>query len=212
MIIGKYKINDLLVIAVVVSIAAVFRRLDLAILPVMLPVFSAHCDTMTGPVVLAGEKALDTEKVDPALIWVKEKYEPKIRRIFKKTLRVRKLNLEAKELADMHFFETLVRLHQAGEGEPYMGIKPDISEEEKPVIAAVDRALIKGSADNLVKDVSDHVAAGIKERFDSAIKTLRHRDDSVGDGRKWVEAYVEYVHYAKRLYSDAVGRETKHHE
>ena len=37
---------------------------------------------------------------------------------------MRKLNVEAKELADMYFFETLVRVHRTGEGAPYTGLKP----------------------------------------------------------------------------------------
>jgi hypothetical protein len=43
---------------------------------------------------------------------------------FTKTLAVRKQSKEAKELADMYFFETLVRIHCAGEGAPYTGLKP----------------------------------------------------------------------------------------
>ena len=31
---------------------------------------------------------------------------------------------EARELADRYFFETLVRIHRAGEGAPYTGLKP----------------------------------------------------------------------------------------
>src|SRR5512136_371299 len=77
----------------------------------------AHCDGMDGPVVTAAKKALETGDANPVLIWVQKKDEGEIRKAFQKTLAVRKLSPEAKELGDMYFFETLVRIHRAGEGE-----------------------------------------------------------------------------------------------
>ncbi len=62
---------------------------------------------------------------------------------FQKTLTVRKLNPEAKELADMYFFETLVRIHWAGEGEPYTGIQP-AGRDLGPAIPAADKAIAEG--------------------------------------------------------------------
>jgi hypothetical protein len=78
---------------------------------------SAHCDTMEGPVVKASQKALETGNINYVLIWVKAKDEREIKDLFEKVLRVRKLGDEAKELADMYFFETVVRVHRMGEGE-----------------------------------------------------------------------------------------------
>jgi len=77
---------------------------------------------MDGPVIKAAKQALETGDVNPVLIWVLKKDETEIRNAFQKTLAVRKLSPEAKELADMYFFETLVRIHRAGEGEPYTGL------------------------------------------------------------------------------------------
>jgi hypothetical protein len=68
------------------------------------PVF-AHCDTMDGPVVKAAQKALETSNVNFVLIWVQQKDEPEIKKAFEKTLAVRKLSTEAKELADMYFLK-----------------------------------------------------------------------------------------------------------
>lgn len=76
----------------------------------------AHCDGMDGPVVKAAKKALESGNLNLVLIWVQERDEATIREAFQKTLAVRKLSNEAKELADMYFFETLVRIHRAGEG------------------------------------------------------------------------------------------------
>jgi Family of unknown function (DUF6448) len=78
----------------------------------------AHCDGLDGPVVKAAQRALDTRNPAIALIWVQAKDEPEIRTAFERTLAVRELSPQAKELADRFFFETLVRVHRAGEGHP----------------------------------------------------------------------------------------------
>ena len=85
----------------------------------------AHCDSLDGPVVKAAQRALDTRNPAFALIWVQEKDEPEIRSTFERTLAVRALSPQAKALADRFFFETLVRVHRAGEGAPFTGLKPD---------------------------------------------------------------------------------------
>src|SRR5512139_635084 len=84
----------------------------------------AHCDTLDGPVVAACVKSLETGNVNYVLIWVQDKDEQVIKESFSKTLNVRKLGGEAKELAEMNFFETVVRVHRSGEGAPYTGLKP----------------------------------------------------------------------------------------
>ena len=74
---------------------------------------SAHCDRLDGPVVAAARKALDTGNVNLVLVWVQKKDDAEIRKHFDKTVAVRKAGGQAKELADMYFFETLVRIHRA---------------------------------------------------------------------------------------------------
>jgi len=68
----------------------------------------AHCDGLDGPVIVDAKEALESGDVNLILIWVQKKDEGKRKKAFQKTLAVRKLNPEAKELADMYFFETLV--------------------------------------------------------------------------------------------------------
>ncbi len=165
---------------------------------------NAHCDTMDGPVVTAAKVALDQRDVTPVLKWVKPEHEDEMRAAFRKTLDVRALSPEARDLADMYFFETLVRLHRAGEGAPYAGIEPAGTPLEPPV-AAADKALETGSVDALVKMVTDAVAAGIRERFARAAETRKHADDSVEAGREFVEAYVVFVHYVEGLYLTATA-------
>lgn len=170
---------------------------------------SAHCDTLEGPVVMAARIALEKGDITPILKWVKKENEGEIKEAFKKTLAVRKQSKEAKDLADMYFFETLVRIHRAGEGAPYTGLK---SEKPEPIIVEADKALESGSDDNLIKYITDAVANGIKERFAHARETKKHADESVEAGRKFVEAYVEFTHYVERLYMDAAKAAHGKHE
>ena len=171
----------------------------------------AHCDTLDGPVVMTAKTALEKGDVTPVLKWVKKESEGEITEAFKKTLSARKMGPDAKEVADMYFFETLVRLHRAGEGAPYTGLKP-AGTDLGPAIAGADKALESGSADELVKLVTDAVATGIRERFTHAMEKKKHIDESVEAGREYVEAYVTYVHYVERLYDDAKGEFATHGE
>ena len=98
----------------------------------------AHCDGLDGPVVKAAQQALETRNPAFALSWVQEKDEPEIRTAFERTLAVRTLSPQAKELADRFFFETLVRVHRAGEGAPFTGLKP-AGRDLGPAIPAAER-------------------------------------------------------------------------
>lgn len=177
---------------------------------VILPgVAQAHCDTMNGPVVTEAKAALEKGDVAPVLKWVKKDNEGEIRAAFKKTLNVRSKGPEARELADMYFFETLVRIHRAGEGASYTGLK---TVPVEPIIAAADKALEAGTADDLTKMVTGHVAAGIRERFGKAVEAKKRANDSVEAGREYVEAYVQYTHYVEGLHQAVAGSTDPHGE
>lgn len=164
----------------------------------------AHCDTMDGPVVKTAQAALEKGDVMAVLKWVKPGHEAAIRDAFKKTLAVRGLGKDARDLADRYFFETLVRLHREGEGAPYLGLKPAGAVE--PVIAASDKALEAGSVDKLSQEISQLVAEGIRHRFAEALEKKRHADESVAAGREFVRSYVEFTHYVERLHADATSQ------
>ncbi len=110
----------------------------------------AHCDGMDGPVISAAKNALDTGDINLVLFWVQRKDEAELKKAFQKTMAVRKLNPEATELADMYFFETLVRIHRAGEGEPYTGIKP-AGRDLGPAVPAADKAIADGKLNPSIK-------------------------------------------------------------
>jgi len=169
----------------------------------------AHCDTLDGPVVSAARKALETGVLDPVLAWVKAGDEAEVRAVFATARAVRKLGAEAGDLADRSFFETVVRVHRAGEGAPYTGLKATAAE---PVIAKADVALKTGSVDGLARALSGAVDKGIRKRFERARATRKTAGRSVAAGREFVEAYVQYTHYLEALHRVAAGHDEHHAE
>ncbi len=159
----------------------------------------AHCDGMDGPVVKAAQRALEAGNVNLVLIWVQKNDEAEIRTAFEKTLAVRKLNTGAKELADLYFFETLVRIHRAGEGAPYTGLKP-AGRDLGPAIPAADRAVETGSAEPLMKLLTGSVQDSIAKRFRELNVRKNFRPDNVEAGREYVKAYVEFIHYVEGIH------------
>ena len=170
----------------------------------------AHCDTLDGPVVQTARKALEKGDVTPLLKWVQINDEKEIKDAFQKTLVVRAKGAEAKELADMYFFETLVRIHRAGEGAPYTGLKP--GEAIDPAVALADKALESGKVDKLVDVLTKAMANGIRERFQHASETKKHVGDSVADGREFVKAYVIFTHYVEGMHTIIKGDGSHHGE
>lgn len=159
----------------------------------------AHCDTMDGPVVKAAQAALKTRNVNLVLIWVSKKDEAEIKQAFRSTLHVRVLNREARQLADKYFFETVVRLHRAGEGEPYTGLKPAGSTVD-PVIRTADQAIDAGSPDALVKLFPGEFRAEIEKRFSDTLARKKFPRNDVEAGREYVEAYISLLEYLEHLH------------
>jgi hypothetical protein len=171
----------------------------------------AHCDTMDGPVIIAAKAALDKRDITPVLKWVKPDGEAEVKAAFAKTLAVRAKGPEVRDLADQFFFETLVRVHRAGEGAPFTGLKPAGTPLEQPVRAA-DDALESNSVDKVVKLVTEDAAAGIRKRFAEVQEKKRHAEHNVEAGREFVAAYVEYVHYVEGLHLAAQAAGAHHAE
>ena len=120
----------------------------------------AHCDGLDGPVVAAARTALGSGNPDPVLIWVQPTDEMQVRQAFAEAVTVRKLGAQARELADRYFFETLVRLHRAGEGAPYTGLKP-AGRDLGPAIPLADKAIASGSDEDLAAFVAKEAGEGV---------------------------------------------------
>jgi hypothetical protein len=171
----------------------------------------AHCDGIDGPVVKAAQRALAKGDVNLVLIWVQPSGEAEIRTAFAKTLAVRKLNPEARELADRYFFETLVRMHRAGEGAPYTGLKP-AGRDLGPAVPATDKAIETGSVDHLVTLITNESASGIRERFQKVTAAKDFSTEDVNAGRGYVKAYVEFLHYVEGIHESVQGGGDAHSE
>ncbi|MGE5812985.1 MAG: DUF6448 family protein, partial [Acidobacteriota bacterium] len=150
-----------------------------------------------GPVVQAARAALEKDNVSLVLRWVQPEREAEIRAAFARTRAVRALGTDARELADMWFFETLVRIHRQGEGAAFEGLKP--AGHIEPFAIAVDRSLASGSVADVVRDVIGPVQDGIRQRFERARETSANAGASVAAGRAHVAAYVDYLHYVEGL-------------
>ena len=161
----------------------------------------AHCDTLDGPVVASARSALDSGNVNLVLVWVQKTDEPEIRHAFEKALAVRTAGADARQLADSYFFETLVRVHRAGEGAPYTGLKPAGSIE--PPVAAADKAIETGRLQEVSKMIAERTEKGLHEHFAQVMAKRKYGPDDVEAGRAYTGAYVEFIHYAERLHDAA---------
>jgi len=174
------------------------------------PKATAHCDTLDGPVVQDARVALKKADVTPVLKWVNQGGEQEVREAFAAALKVRSLNDDARKLADMRFFETLVRVHRAGEGVAFTGLKPAGTID--PGFVAADQALSEGSVTELSAEMAKSVQEGLSKRFADVLEKKQHADESIEAGRAYVAAYVEYAHYVEALHTlTSPGSEEHHH-
>lgn len=164
----------------------------------------AHCDTLEGPVIKDARKALESGDVTPVLKWVRPEHEREIRAVFSEALTVRAGGGPARGMADRFFFETLVRVHRAGEGAPYTGLRP-YTEVSETVVRA-DVAIETGSPDELARTLVQSLESGLRERFARVTAARKQAAQSVEKGRAFVEAYVDFMHYAERLDQDLRGQ------
>lgn len=160
---------------------------------------AAHCDTADGPVVVEARLALEKGDVTPLLKWVKADAEGEIRAAFARARALRTGSPEVKALADDWFLENLVRIHRAGEGAPYTGIRPAGTPID-PAVRLADKALESGEVDGLVSPLMAHATAEVKERFEKAREARAHAAESVAKGREFVAAYIELTHFVERLH------------
>lgn len=174
----------------------------LSVSPWLSRVATAHCDTTRGPVVTAARSALAAGDVRVVLHWVRAEDEAEVRAAFEHAMKVRALSPEAQALADRFFFETLVRVHRAGEGAPYTGLT---DEDPEPIIAAVDRALDTGSADHLERELVEAVRSGLAARFAAARAARNFPPGDVTRGRDFVAAYVQLTHWVEGVMTSAEG-------
>jgi cation diffusion facilitator family transporter len=176
-----------------------------------------HCDSLDGPVVTAAREALDAGDVDLVLPYVHAAGEAEVRAAFDAAMPVRSLGAPAREVADRLFFETVVRVHRAGEGAPYTGLKP-AGLSEGPVIPLAERAIEIGSPDQVADFLAGTVRDQLKHRLDEVNALAASKDRSVRQRRRYVEAMLGFEVYAHHVYEAITaeghaghGEHTKRH-
>jgi hypothetical protein len=173
-----------------------------------------HCDSLDGPVVKAAIKALDEGNVDLVLPFVKEVDEGEIRTAFMRSMDARAAGPEARAVADLYFFETVVRIHRRGENAPYEGLKP-VGLDVGPAIQLAEEAIETGSPDELVRLLSDVLHGEVKRRLEHVLALRPTRGASVPEGREYVEAMLGFQMWSnmalKTLRSDP-HTQTEQHE
>lgn len=157
-----------------------------------------HCDSLDGPVVKAAVGAVETGDVDLVLPYVNAASEGEVRQAFEATRRARVLP-QAREVADLYFFDTVVRLHRAGEGAPYTGLKP-AGLDVGPVIPLAETAIESGSPDELVRMLADLVHDEVKQRLDRVMSLRPRPGASVQVVREWVEAMLGLQVWSHEVY------------
>lgn len=171
-----------------------------------------HCDTMDGPVVKAAARALEEKDVALVLPYVPKDGEEEVKQRFAAVVELRDQGSQARELADRHFFETVVRLHRAGEGEPFAGLKP-AGLDPGPVIPVAERALETGSADELVHLLCDTVAERARTQLQTVLALREETNGDVEANRRYVSAMLGFQVWAHGLHecAESAPHEAGHH-
>lgn len=158
-----------------------------------------HCDSLDGPVVTAARHALENEDVDAILPFVKKESESELRAAYELAVKARSQGAEARQVADRFFFETAVRLHRAGEGAPFTGLKP-AGLDVGPVIPIAENAIASGSPADLIEFLTAAVRTEVNERFDAMLNRKERASRSVDGAREYVEAMLGLEVWSHKLY------------
>ena len=170
-----------------------------------------HCDAMDGPVVNAAREALDKGDVNLALRFVPDRGEAEVAMAFQKARAVRELGPEAAEIADLHFFETVVRLHRAGENAPYTGLKP-AGLDHGPVIPVAERAIETGSPEELIAFLARVVHDEAKRRLDAVMELRARAGRGLPELRTYTSAMLGLQVWSNALYGCATEDPHEQHQ
>lgn len=164
---------------------------------------SAHCDTYDGPTAADARKALETGNLNFALKWIAPEGGEELTRIFELSRKVRSLSPEARELADQYFQESLIRIHRAGEGAPFEGMKP-AGVPVDPRVAAADKSLEVGDLSPFSGVLPQEEIEALEEKFQRALALKDYDIQDLEAAREYIEAYVSF-------FKTAEGEEHGHH-
>ena len=161
-----------------------------------------HCDSLDGPVVGAARMALEKEDVNLVLPYVPAEGEGEVTEAFRKVLPLRKDG--AREVADRYFFETVVRIHRAGEGAPFTGLKP-AGLDVGPVTPVAEKAIEAGEESALEAKLTGIIAAEVRKRFEHMQHLKAHASHGVPAAREYTSAMLGLQVWAHGIYQAAMS-------
>ncbi len=168
-----------------------------------------HCDALDGPVVRAAREALAAHDVELVLPYVHADGEDEVRAAFDMTVKASTLGAEAREVAERWYFETVVRVHRAGEGAPFTGLKP-AGLDVGPVIPAAERALDSGSPDELVSVMCRELSEQVERRLHHALELRSRAGGGVTESRAYVEAMLGLQVWANSVHRQVTAEPHAH--
>jgi hypothetical protein len=176
----------------------------------------AHCDSEDGPVAKAVQKALETGNLNLILPYAPASAEAELKATFAEARKVRVLGSDARKLADRSFLETAIRLHRAGEGATFTGVKP-AGINYGPMILAAERTIetsdLQVSKSVLLEEI-DHVLgerlAHIRELRNVTTKPAEYKQ--VAAARERISAELGFVTFAEGLRQAILGKMPLPHE
>ncbi|HET7680206.1 MAG TPA: DUF6448 family protein, partial [Xanthobacteraceae bacterium] len=129
--------------------------------------------------------------------------------------KVRGLSADAKALADQAFMETVIRLHRAGEGAAYTGLKP-AGADYGPVIPAAEHAVETGDLAKLKAVLVEEIEHALSERL-AHVRELQKvplepkTPAEVPHARERISAELGFVTFAETVRQAALGKGAEHH-
>ena len=173
------------------------------------PQAAAHCDWIGGPVVASARTALENADVTPVLKWIPAEREQEIRDAFARAVSARAAGGEARGIADQWFFETVVRVHRASEGEPFTGLQGEDYRPE-PGIALADHALESNSLAELEGALTTALRTELRKRFSATLEAKKHAEHDAAAGRHFVRLYADFVHYVDEVHRRVLASAPAH--
>lgn len=158
-----------------------------------------HCDSLDGPVVTAARRALALGDVDQVLPYVPADAEDEVRVAFARALPLQTGEQAAAALAQLWFFETVVRVHRAGEHAPYTGLKP-AGLDVGPAIPLAEKAIESGDLEEVYRLLAADLHTELTHRLGHVRQLATDKDTSIAAGREYVQAMLGFQVYANQVY------------
>jgi hypothetical protein len=154
---------------------------------------------MDGPVVKAARRALEAGDVKLVLPFLHEDGEDEVRQAFAKVLDFTRDGAAAREVAELYFFETVVRVHRVGEGAAFTGLKP-AGLDVGPVIPVAERAIDSGSPDELSEVLCEFVRGQVARRLRHVTELKGRAGGGMSDAREYTSAMLGLQVWANGVY------------